>query len=142
MNITKTILRLALTAAVMLGMPMMAEAQTVGPKGTTERVAGMPIHYGDQPPTLSGTYLLKPITIVADKMGAGSEMGDMSGIVMKFDKQQGGTIDAKFYFVGEDGAGEVVGTTSLIQGSDGEFSITVPVRRQLGRRLPIIKLLT
>lgn len=87
---------------------------------------GMPIHYGDQPPTLSGTYLLKPITIVADKMGAGSEMGGMSGIVMKFDKQQGGTIDAKFYFIGDDGAGEVVGMTSLIQGSNGEFSICIP----------------
>lgn len=88
------------------------------------------------------TYDDGSVGLLADKMGVGSEMGDMSGIVMKFDKQQGGTIDAKFYFVGEDGAGEVVGTTSLIQGSDGEFSITVPVRRQPGRRLPIIKLLT
>ena len=41
MNKTKTILRLALTAAVMLVVPMMAEAQTVGPKGTTERVASI-----------------------------------------------------------------------------------------------------
>jgi len=88
---------------------------------------GMPIAYGDEPPTLSGgTYLMSPLTVVTDRMDSGEELADMSGLVLKFGNQQAGTIDVDFYFVAGGEAGEVIGMTSLIQGSNGEFTICVP----------------
>ena len=88
---------------------------------------GMPMAYGDTPPTVSGTYLMSPVTIVADRMEAAAEMDGLQGLVLKFNSQSKGTISVDYYWIWNDGADDAFGTTtSLIQGSDNEFSVCIP----------------
>jgi hypothetical protein len=88
---------------------------------------GMPMAYGDTPPTLSGTYVMSPASVVTDRMGAAAEIEGVSGLVLKFGSQSNGTINVDYYWLWNGEADYAYGsTTSLIQGSDNEFSICIP----------------
>lgn len=91
------------------------------------RNAGMPVYEGSTPPAVSGTYKLEPISIVADKTGASEEIGNVSGLVIKFSGQQGDKLDVDFYFTAGSVADYAIGTEkALIRGNGSDFSICIP----------------
>ena len=88
---------------------------------TTMALAELPLQ------TYSGTYKLEPISIVADKTGASEEIGNVSGLVIKFSGQQGDKLDVDFYFTAGSVADYAIGTEkALIRGNGSDFSICIP----------------
>ncbi len=88
---------------------------------------GLPIHEGNNPPTVNGTYLMSPLTIVSENTGAGEDIGSLNGMVMKFSSQADGQLSFDYYFITEGEADYANGESkALIQGDGSKFSICAP----------------
>lgn len=88
---------------------------------------GLPIHEGNNPPTVNGTYLMSPLTIVSENTGAGEDIGSLNGMVMKFSSQADGQLSFDYYFITEGEADYAYGESkALIQGDGSKFSICAP----------------
>lgn len=88
---------------------------------------GLPVYEGNNPPTVNGTYIMSPLTIVADKTGAETVLGETTGIVMKFSSQSDGQLDFDFYSIAGGEADYATGDSkALIQGDGSKFSICAP----------------
>lgn len=88
---------------------------------------GLPVYKGNNPPTVNGTYIMSPLTIVADKTGAETVLGETTGIVMKFSSQSDGQLDFDFYSIAGGEADYATGDSkALIQGDGSKFSICAP----------------
>lgn len=97
---------------------------------------GMPIHYGDEPPTLNGVYELSPYVTIASY--SDSERGAAS-MVVRLISQSDGTIKFNSYSTYADGNKDGVisistdsgkkeyDVTGYMMGSDGKFSIAIPI---------------
>ena len=88
---------------------------------------GLPVYKGNNPPTVNGTYIMSPLTIVADKTGAETVLGETTGMVMKFSSQSDGQLDFDFYSIAGGEADYAYGDSkALIQGDGSKFSICAP----------------
>jgi hypothetical protein len=88
---------------------------------------GLPINEGNDPPTVNGTYLMSPLTIVSSNAGAEEEMKNMTGLVVKFSSQADGQLDFDYYFIADGMADYANGESkALIQGNGSKFSICAP----------------
>lgn len=88
---------------------------------------GLPIHEGNNPPTVNGTYLMSPLTIVSENTGAGEDIESLNGMVMKFSSQADGQLSFDYYFITEGEADYANGESkALIQGDGSKFSICAP----------------
>lgn len=88
---------------------------------------GLPVYEGNNPPTVNGTYIMSPLTLVADKTGAETVLGEMTGMVMKFSSQSDGQLDFDFYSIAGGEADYAYGDSkALIQGDGSKFSICAP----------------
>jgi hypothetical protein len=88
---------------------------------------GLPVHEGNNPPTVNGTYLMSPLSIVSDNTGAGGDMESLNGLVMKFSSQADGQLNFDYYFITEGEADYANGESkALIQGDGSKFSICAP----------------
>ena len=88
---------------------------------------GLPVYKGNDPPTVNGTYIMSPLTLVADKTGAETVLGETTGMVMKFSSQSDGQLDFDFYSIAGGEADYAHGDSkALIQGDGSKFSICAP----------------
>ena len=88
---------------------------------------GLPVYEGNNPPTVNGTYIMSPLTLVADKTGAETVLGETTGMVMKFSSQSDGQLDFDFYSIAGGEADYAYGDSkALIQGDGSKFSICAP----------------
>ena len=88
---------------------------------------GLPVYKGNDPPTVNGTYIMSPLTLVADKTGAETVLGETTGMVMKFSSQADGQLSFDYYFITEGEADYANGESkALIQGDGSKFSICAP----------------
>ena len=88
---------------------------------------GLPVYKGNDPPTVNGTYIMSPLTLVADKTGAETVLGETTGMVMKFSSQSDGQLDFDFYSIAGGEADYAYGDSkALIQGDGSKFSICAP----------------
>jgi hypothetical protein len=88
---------------------------------------GLPVYKGNNPPTVNGTYIMSPLTLVANKTGAETVLGETTGIVMKFSSQSDGQLDFDFYSIAGGEADYATGDSkALIQGDGSKFSICAP----------------
>lgn len=88
---------------------------------------GLPVYEGNNPPTVNGTYIMSPLTLVADKTGAETVLGETTGMVMKFSSQSDGQLDFDFYSIAGGEADYATGDSkALIQGDGSKFSICAP----------------
>lgn len=90
---------------------------------------GMPVNEGSTPPKTEGTYLLSPLSVVADNQGVGEELSNFSGMVVKFSDHQGDRLKFDYYImVGDEASVPFEEETALIQGDGQSFSVCVPYR--------------
>lgn len=88
---------------------------------------GLPVYEGNDPPTVNGTYLMSPLTIVSENTGAGEDIESLNGMVMKFSSQADGQLSFDYYFITEGEADYANGESkALIQGDGSKFSICAP----------------
>ena len=88
---------------------------------------GLPVYKGNDPPTVNGTYLMSPLTIVSENTGAGEDIESLNGMVMKFSSQADGQLSFDYYFITEGEADYANGESkALIQGDGSKFSICAP----------------
>lgn len=89
--------------------------------------AGMPIHTGDTPPTVSGTYSLSPLALVANGMGDGGDISGYDALIMNFSGQQDNKLKYNFYLVYEGQHSQTIGeNTAVISGDGTAFSMSIP----------------
>ena len=100
---------------------------------------GMPVNEGSTPPTTNGTYLLSPLSIMADPWGAGEELAGVSGMVVKFSDQKDDKLQFDYYMIADGEALEASqADPGLIQGNSDAFSICVPYESEGGMAAMIV----
>ena len=89
---------------------------------------GMPIHRGETPVNVEGTYAITPLSVVNDQFGEPIEYPQT--LIIKLSSQQGGKLKYDSYYIEDGEAWPADGDQdALIMGNadDGTFTICVPI---------------
>ena len=88
---------------------------------------GMPVNTGNTPPNVTGTYMMSPLHVVANKLDEPVEMGGVTGMVVKFSALENGQVNIDYYSVYGGQVDEAMGSIqAMIQGSGNKFTICAP----------------